>query len=167
MNCQDQIDYSASGFDWKVRNPLKKIKNRSNLVKFNQKRSIISNFDWFWLFWSFNQLNVIFFFDLSIEKRSKRDQIWLNLIKKDQKYIKIKINNTIFTLKSKSLYYCQPNSLESDFELSRIRFWDSNNLSLTQRLKRTKILYQYNFFCSFCCDLCLWLYFTNTNLVNN
>ena len=57
--------YIASGFDWKVQNRSKKVKNRSNSVKFNRKRGIISTFSI-----KFN------LFDLLMEKRSKIDQIY-------------------------------------------------------------------------------------------
>ena len=56
-------------------------------------------------------------------------------MEKDRKPIEIEIDHTIFdnrisTLKSNSLYNCRPNSLESDFKLSKIRFKGANRLPL-------------------------------------
>ena len=56
--------------------------------------------------------------------------------KRDQKLIKIAIDDTILMLESELLYNRRPNLVESNFELSMIRFGDTNCLSLMERLPR-------------------------------
>ena len=57
---------------------------------------------------------------------------WSNLIKNRSSLIKKRSTpyHTILTLTSESFYNPRPNLLESDFELSTIRFGDLNRLSL-------------------------------------
>ena len=104
----------GSGFNQKVWNSSKIVWIQSRMIKevaINWKSQLILNF----LidsahFQSFNQ----HFNQILIKKRSK----------------KIEIDNTILTLKSEPSYNGCPNSLECDFELSKIWLGDPNRLSL-------------------------------------